>query len=181
MKHLLICDNCGEDGHDWISIVGIGEPDELKDEIRTQFVDHINEYAIVYADAIVDWDEASLEPDRAGMWVNDDQTNRHINWWTVPLDEHRHAIVRIHVLDGGGIEVTQVGGCDGLLDAVHALKREYEREREHPSFYAGWDDEYCWIRDGRAELTVETMDSQVNLVLIDTDERDININFEYLG
>lgn len=179
-KFLLVCDDCGVD-RSTVTYEMLRTKEDLKHEMLMEFSAAINEYAAVFADDIIDWDEASLEDDRAGMWVDGNSLfNRHVNWWMVTV-EGRYPLVRCDVLDGGGIEVKVLGNYDTLGQARAALDNEYEREVEHPTFYAGWDNEHCSNNGLNAELTVETMDAQVNLHILDTSYAEPRESFEYLG
>ena len=180
-KFLLIRDDCDGDGVSSVCYEEIGTKEGLRKVMREEFASEIGEPAIEYADATVHWDEASLEDDRACMWVQgNDLSSRHISWWMVPVTG-RYALVMLDVKDGGGIEVKQLGAFDSELDAIMALGREYRKELEHPTFYAGWDPEYCGHDETSAELTVETMDAAVYLNVIDTSKTELYFGFEYLG
>ena len=75
-----------------------------------------------------------------------------------------------------------VGHAKTYGEASCKIEELYNDELANPSFYAGWDPEYCVLDENHAELTVETMDSVVNIVIADTIHKAVSwVYFEHLS
>ena len=181
--NLLICNDCNGDGVSAVTLEQFGTKYELSDRMYREFANEVGKDPYEFSDARFRWDGAVFEDDGASVWMNDASLgDRHVSWWQLGLDgTRRYVLIRIHVEDGGGLTVKCLGSYDERKAACVELRHRYELEVEHPSFYAGWDPEYCECDDGYAELTVETMDAQVSLVVLDKEYEEPMEEIEYIG
>lgn len=192
--YLLVCDDCNGDGNSNVEYVMCGTIDEVRDEMRHQYEDCLKYPAECFVDGDVEWDDSEIGEDHAWMGVDTDKLgyDRHISWWLVKVGPKpdrgpMYALVKGINNDGGGITTDIRGAWSNLHDAQQVMLMEYGRELTNPSFYAGWDPEYCECGAMHALCEVETMDMTVSLDLLEVVNAcnrvvgELGTQFEYLG
>jgi len=110
-----------------------------------------------------------------------DYDDESVEWWAEKVDDSPYVVIKTVAIDTGGIRMETVG-ADTMEDASSIIREEYQKEMRCPSFYAGWDPEYCEIDERHAELSVETRDSVVHMTIADTKSRSFTDEyFEHLS
>lgn len=95
---------------------------------------------------------------------NDDDYE--VTHWVMKVEDRPYAVLKTTADETGGIRVRVVGYADMVDEASGIVMQEYQREMSvSPSFYAGWDPEYSEVDCDHAEMSVETMDSVVNITI----------------
>ena len=116
------------------------------------------------------------------LWSGRHDALNCVSWWTLDLGDDPYAIIKTITLEGGGVESFVVGHAKTRGEASYKVEELYNDELANPSFYAGWDPEYCVLDEDHAELSVETMDSVVNIVIADTVHKAVSwVYFEHLS
>ena len=110
-----------------------------------------------------------------------DYDDESVEWWAEKVDDSPYVVIKTIAVDGGGIRMETVG-ADTMEDASLIIREEFQKEMRCPSFYAGWDPEYCVFGELNARLSVETLDSVVHMTIADTEMRTFtNDYFEHLS
>ena len=192
--YLLVCDDCYGDGESKVEYVMCGTKEDVLDEMRNEYETCSGLPAKCFDDGDVEWTYKDKGQDSAWLSVDTEEIgcDRHIGWWMVELGAKPDngplfALVKGVNNDGGGIDVNLLGTYTDFDLGQRAMLHEYGMELVKPSFYAGWDPEYCRCDATSAVCEVETMDMTVSLDLLTvvnyanrTCEK-IEVSFEYLG
>lgn len=128
------------------------------------------------------WQHLEADERAAFLWDDTDAMGyaRSLVWYQLDVGDDEWVVLKAVAHDGGGIDVDAIGHADDWDTAKLMLNDAYAEELASPSFYAGWDEEYCFVRGGHAQLSVETMDSVVDLRIVNTRQTFVGRGFEYL-
>lgn len=128
------------------------------------------------------WQHLGVDERSACLWDDTDCMGcaRSLVWYPLDVGDDEWVVLKAVAHDTGGIDVEAIGHTDDRDTAKLVLNNAYAEELSNPSYYAGWDEEYCFVRGGHAQLSVETMDSVVDLCIVNTRQTFVGRGFEYL-
>ena len=189
--YLLVEDSCNMDNDVMahMDYVYFGTMEEVRDQMKSRY-QHEKKHGWDHAE--IDWNDPEPQDSYASLWDDNDSYDCHICWWVLecgPKPDHggMYLVVKGHALEGGGIEVNLCGAYTDDRLATQRMMALFGAELAHPSFYSGWDPDYCELDGKHALATVETMDEVIQFDVITVfDWRGEAINhiyrhFEYIG
>lgn len=185
--YLLVEDNCNmeNDVMAHMDYVYFGTEEEVREEMERRYKADVTSY---------DWDHHDTNDHGAYLWddVDDCGYDRHISWSMIdcgpkPEEGGLYLLTKGIAHDGGGVDVLLYGAHTDERRAKRDMLTSFGLELTNPSFYAGWDPEYCELDGDHALATVETMDMVVKFDVIQVIRWDggviheIDRSFGYIG
>jgi hypothetical protein len=186
--YLLIEDVCNvnSDSNAHVDYVYFGTFEEVYNEMKRLYEETVDDGWDNRFFDDVECDNACVSMDASVLGYD-----CHIAWSTVgcgpiPNRGGMSVVVKGHAFDGDvEIELLDAFARDEM--ATQRMMEAFGKELAKPSFYPGWDPDYCDLDSDHALATVETMDEVVQFDIIRVVAwngeiiHDIYRGFEYIG
>lgn len=183
-KYLLIKDDCDGDGESTLVYCMFGDYEDVYDAMRRDYGYERTFPAVHYADTgSVSWTGYGMDENAAWLYATGLGYDRHIEWTLINMEGmKRFILMRADVADGS-MQVGVYDSYDTLECACQDMRNLYADELVKCSSYRldEWDPEYSSIDNTAAELTVETRDAALYLNLLDMEDAQPYLGFEYAG